>query len=885
MSMLENLTKKAFHLLHWVLVFSISLTQFFLVASASEKKSATSLAQSRKIERFDFAENNIVLEISAMNNDGALKLLGQFYDKTKPRESGGLCMKDARFAEDIEDDLRFYKLRKYLRFASTVDSQTTSYRKTKPLSFVIEIKDRIGFEKKSSHLLWVLAGYLPQVYDCITGKAKDFSIELSTTIEHTSLELTNEKKIFLVFFGGMKTVEKTVRSQKIKLHYHSDEVLSLFPTIVETYKRLSNYSDIPKTNEIVETDYLFPGESNKVLLFNTGVSRTGKLIQHNYSNIGHWNLVYLLVDQWLTSAFPFITKYPSIRLGLDEYITGVILEDTVDLDNLFKPTKEGYRYLDLSYDAVTNLLMSLRIKSSTTSDLKTAGEPNDLNLFEGLRLAIGLKSLEANYTKDLIMQKIVATLEKGPFDSKERLSSFLANEIDSSNNFSAHVLDFWLKYRKLPDFEITNFESHKKSTSSLFTTKFDISHNYIEGQSVRVRFSSKNGPLNKKIKLKKNGATYYFISRQKLESAYVNPRGKIYEADKFNNRSGHTPVKFFPGSGNSLYDDKYLVGWLPTLTKNPSQPVEIGVTGAVIKYLWARVDFKLAVDEKGSLRSYLGEYSTSKVAPYTDLVVRVSQPDTKASFAELSIKGRGLWLGLDPFSASVTRRVYRILSSPENPDRLHEEVHSSSVSLSYNFDGSIFDASLSMGYENAYSLFEKNDQAFTLSMTLPSNLSLSARVFRGSMLFSSGSSAPSKNELARVYGYLPYDLSGARVRIDAPNIRTSSEILSFSNDFRFPVSFFSPGLGLLGNRLFAKVFYDAAYGRLALNSLENDQEQKEKSYYRATGVGFELPFGGDVMGGGTLILSQLTILLGLQQTFEGQTDDSPYILFSFAGNL
>ena len=71
-----------------------------------------------------------------------------------------------------------------------------------------------------------------------------------------------------------------------------------------------------------------------------------------------------------------------------------------------------------------------------------------------------------------------------------------------------------------------------------------------------------------------------------------------------------------------------------------------------------------------------------------------------------------------------------------------------------------------------------------------------------------------------------------------------------SADLKMPLSLFGGGLGLLGNKIFAKIFGD--YG------VDGELER-----YYATGLGIDLPFGSDMVGGSTVILSQLTLLVGL----------------------
>jgi hypothetical protein len=122
--------------------------------------------------------------------------------------------------------------------------------------------------------------------------------------------------------------------------------------------------------------------------------------------------------------------------------------------------------------------------------------------------------------------------------------------------------------------------------------------------------------------------------------------------------------------------------------------------------------------------------------------------------------------------------------------------------------------------------------------------------------------------------FKPTELKEARIRLDKRALPSAKRIASIGTDVLLPFYLPLPSDSLVLTRQMRwRLFHD--YGRA--EDLDVD--------YQAAGLGFLLPFGGDVSGAGTLSLTRLTVLAILYGRVDDDVSRQPSVVFDLTGEL
>jgi hypothetical protein len=122
--------------------------------------------------------------------------------------------------------------------------------------------------------------------------------------------------------------------------------------------------------------------------------------------------------------------------------------------------------------------------------------------------------------------------------------------------------------------------------------------------------------------------------------------------------------------------------------------------------------------------------------------------------------------------------------------------------------------------------------------------------------------------------YNPQDLKEARMRIDAPQLPNASRISTGGADLLIPANLPLPdGIFALKREARYRAFYD--YGRSV------PELDPHEAIYRDAGVGLFIPFGGDLVGKGSVALLNFSALVVLYKDVDGVRSNKPGFLFDF----
>ena len=237
-------------------------------------------------------------------------------------------------------------------------------------------------------------------------------------------------------------------------------------------------------------------------------------------------------------------------------------------------------------------------------------------------------------------------------------------------------------------------ESSKTLSEDQFVTTFKLAHNYLSGVIIPIQIESEEKIGHSQITLQKSGSKYRLFTEERIENVYINQGNKLYETDKFNNSNSLFPVKYFPGNAKSLYDDQFVVLWLPQFAKNPGELFTFGIRGTALKYVWSRLDFSIKSNSNLELDSFSLSYTSNEVFDYTTIQVLLAQDNRQLLTGSGSIIGRGLWGSHEPSELRLSLinyfgkyadifalgLEYKFLLS----ERYHS--HSSSIGIENGFD-------------------------------------------------------------------------------------------------------------------------------------------------------------------------------------------------------
>lgn len=774
------------------------------------------------------------------------------------------CLTTGETYNPQDSDPRYYRTQRYLGSDETLNSQTITYEKTTENEFKFIITKVAKDQTENSQ--WVLDAKLPLIYDCETGIKTPFTVNIVSDYQYNKAATNQDGQLFIVFTNNMKKKNIALDiNNEIEIIYHSDSTLELEKTIKGTFDFLNRYVKQNKLKKIIETNSPILNRNSEYVLFNTSASETTKVLQQNIFNLPDWNIVYLLVDHWLINESPELAKQSPLRLAIIDSLTNFILQTLDNKYNLFKAGSDGEHFFEMNYDEVTNLLLSIYERNKSITQPSKKNNAIDKTLHQSLQLSVGLRSLHNEVGGRNLADAIAKTVTQMPKNAQVDFDFFTSQLVLNLKKNEAkydNILKYWNNAEVLPDLLLSEVESTKTSLANQYMTIFRVDHNYINGVSVPIKVESADKIGHTKITLQKSGAIYRLFTEEKIKGVYINQGNKLYETNKFNNSNSLFPVKYFPGNAKSLYDDQFVVLWLPQFAKNPGELFTFGIRGTALKYVWSRLDFSIKANTNLELDSFSLSYMSNEIFDYTTMQILLSQDNRQLLTGSGSVIGKGLWGIHEPSELRISLINY-----------FGKYADIFALGLEYRFllSDRYHSHSSSMGIESGFGYFDKYLLDYNFKYLHPHWGGTKLRVFTGGLFSIAGDQQQEQNILSD-HGIDVFRQLEGGIRVGYTKTEPVESLTSVSADLKMPLALFGGGLGLLGNKIFAKIFGD--YG------IDSELER-----YYATGLGVDLPFGSDMVGGSTVILSQLTLLVGLAQGAGDFSSTKPYILFTFDGSL
>lgn len=623
---------------------------------------------------------------------------------------------------------------------------------------------------------------------------------------------------------------------------------------------------------VVETDDFEPFNVPGLIALNRPQQKFMKMLQEEYLHWNVWQLGRALAEQWfgLGIKAASLDDYWLVQGFADDLLLQYVESERL-LGNLFIGKRGEEAYLQLRFRQAQDLqaaILSMNDPSNALVDAGGRSRPLSglSSRFNFIRHSLALRYLrwylhEPAYSdwlkrltrsfqaESLSPEAVLETLEPVRAGAAKGLLAFWQN--DSWPDLAVGSVG------PNPDGPGTKIEIQQLSP---LRVAFDVSIKTRLG----VRYTQElSGP----------GDTLSFVVEQDpadIVDIEIDPHRILYDMDRYNNTDRWTQFTLFPGGARTLRDDAYTVLWVPLASKLPGQSLSLQLSWQVLRYVGSSLS--------GGLYYYPEDGSFGIKAAY-----RKNLPDLAMNLnfsvnenAGGSVPGERTWdlrlqraplfNGLESWVLDASLRARQKMGRPADNHL------SSALGLSYKADklaacGHDLETDVEMSTWVPRGDFEytRSSGIFRAGCEVP-GFELKLRGFLGVL--------KSRGEVPGGVLFSPQDLSEARVRLDKPKLAATARARTFNLDVAVPARLPLPESGfVLPRRSVFRVFSD--WGEF----------EQARSSVHVAGIGYGLPFGGDVVGKSSITFLQFALYSVLYRRIDQAVDSKPGFLFDLSGDL
>lgn len=624
---------------------------------------------------------------------------------------------------------------------------------------------------------------------------------------------------------------------------------------------------------LIETPDFEPSRSPGLLTLNRPQQAGMRYLQQDFTNWTVWTLSILMSQQWfgMGCRSNSVDSHWLVQ-GLADALTSMLLEQERDSFDFFSRDSGGRPWFDLNYRQAQDMgaaSLNLLYPGSGLTDVNDSPRPASLDrpfhiylrhglVLRYLRWKMGNEAFKT-FLQDLSAQCQVNSLSTEVFLNRlglivkdERLVN-LVREYWSSDDWPDVALGAVTRNSDTgkASVEVKYMNELRFPIDLWVTTEDGERHLYfIEpdgAETVPVPLDEKEGDI------------------KKLE---INPSRSLFDANRYNNKSGFPRLSLFPGSARGLADDAYTLIWIPFLTQLPGEPLTIQLAWQVFRYLDAGVSGIVNYQTDSQRVGFKLLFMKALPRQSLYLLAKIAQDDNKKHEGErildVTLQRRKFIFPLMTASTRVrSRQQLGIPSSQHMTGALNlywktEPGKTCGFDLTGELEKSIWVPYEGFDYLRTFGLSKGGCDL--------SSIGARYRLFAGSLR--SEGSLPSNVKFGA------QDLDEAHVRLDKPSVPDSERIQAINFDLAFPARLPLPkSWFVLPRRSRFALFWDAARMQLPYNEVVS------------SGVGYTLPLGGDVAGKDTVTFFRFTINAVLYRRINHEVDTRPGVLFDFAGDL
>lgn len=650
------------------------------------------------------------------------------------------------------------------------------------------------------------------------------------------------------------------------------EVLSTLSTFLASHTNL--FGPYPFNSlTFVESESLPTLSRQGFVILNRPRQKIFESLQNDVLNWKYWILASILAHQWYGESIRAASPMDAWLIeGMIEYATFHSVSQFPRRSNLFNTWDHGYSFLDFSYLQYQNLSAQLLYRDQpflilTDKDLQSVTSSKMAYLKHALALR-HLKALLGDNDFREFMQKFTQghlSYFIKPGDFHEALSLFVTQTGKRSKD-ATQILAPWWQSKNWPNISIVDMQKHAVD-DTLWSTKLHIKNQ--TGLSTPVSIYGKNGQEQKIPTASFDTSETEFLSDFEPLYAKIDPQNLIFDTNRFDNSTQNPSMEIIPGPGRTFSDEKYTTVWMPFALRSPGEQTSVGVRAGTFRYLHSWLHLKVEGKPEEGSSAYQLEFQ--KKIPLLRSKLKI---DHALNYFGDQITSTGLEKEFEWSENKV--QVLAQVSQRRIVGRENTGVESVTVGLNIPSIDLLGNCTHSLSTSSESSLrFAQSSVPYSRLIFNPSltckpvpELQTSVRLFGGRLY--------TQNEVPSYTLFRVNDLSEAGLRIDNANLAPERTInaASFEILTPFPIIFIPDSVFLVRKMKF-KLFYDIGY----------TESWDPTKRMRAAGTSLILPLGGDVIGAGTLVLSQFSVTSVFYTDYYGEVSRSPRILFDISGTL
>ena len=672
---------------------------------------------------------------------------------------------------------------------------------------------------------------------------------------------------------------------RVTMLYHSESFKELEATVSETLPVMADIlGPFPfATLTIVETSELQRHGLPALIAMDRPAQAIFSKVQRSLLNWQHWIFSIQLAHQWYGSAIAAPSPDDEwLVSGIAEFATLEALSRHPARFNLFN-TSAGFRLLSFDYLQISEITAALLRRKSplatlTDAELKSKESAAEQPPLLFIKQACALRQLKSQagdeaffrFTRNLTQHFLHALVS--PKDFHAYISHLPSPFAPTLRQGLAASLNAWWTSSGWPDFALDSIQKTELPDGRWIS---------------EIKATQKGGVDFPPVLGVKDAADHYYLARgtkinneasgqwsasvvtpAKPGNAEADPTHESFDENRFNNRLGWPELTFFPGQADTLRDDAYTVLWVPYAFRRPGEPFSLGLQAALFSYINSGVMLRV----EGAPGTKLAAVSLSDNFHLPNYALsgtlEASQNYDHDRLAQVALARSPVFASNPALNVSVALRRRERAAEPQSA---HGTV---ALSTTLRPTGSPRVCSYSLGgqYEKAPGAFAKGFNYDRVQASLAGNcnitnrIAISTRLFRG-LVTGDGT-------LPQVAQFKPTELREAHLRLDQGGQAWSRSIASGGMDLYLPFYLPIPSDSLLLTRQMRwRLFYD--FGK----SIDHNNT------YRDAGLGFLLPFGGDLSGAGSLALTRLSCLVIAYSEAAGAVSRKPSILIDLSGDL
>lgn len=664
--------------------------------------------------------------------------------------------------------------------------------------------------------------------------------------------------------GRLLTLSTSSYFEDLEAHAHA--AIQLFETITG-WRPEQDFM-------LIETEDYEPIRVPGLIVLNRPQQAGMRYLQEEFLHWSIWQLAQTIADQWYGISIRAGTLDDVwLTQGFADFLVVQFLDTERILGNLFAGDEGEEAYLQLGYrqaqDLMASLLsISLPHNALVDSQLKSAEPDGQRPPYAFVRHAQALRYLQWFLGEPIFTNWIKALTQQFRSEAMRpaRVLNSLEQNVPEQRRRAVGDLRAYWQSETWPNMAIggvtADGEGSKVAIEQLSSLRlaFDVTVKSKSG----VRYQHE-------LAFDEDRSSFYVpIPPREIESIEINQGRAIFDSDRFNNRDGLPGLALFPGDARTLADDAYTLLWIPLASKLPGQKFSLQLGLQLMRYVGSGLSGLVRYEPESGVRGFNLNYRQSIPDYAASMTFSVSENDGKVVAGErlwdLSVQRSPLWNQWSTISGSTRFRMRQLLGQAEKN-------HMTS----------------------AFRLSRKAPPTDACGLDLESEIEMSSWVPDGAFsyqrslgLLRAGCDTPHLIVKSRWFlgattktGQAPggalfqaQNLDEAHIRYDRSGLPLALRIQSYNLDLATPARLPLPeGSFVLPRRSLFKVYSD--WGHL----------QDPDLRVQASGLGFVVPFGGDVVGRSPVTILQFSLYGVVYRQLGDVVDRKPGFIFDFTGDL